>query len=459
MNRRDALKTIGGLAGAASLARVLPGCGDDGPPAVTGITTYVYMMMENRSYDHWFGARKLVEGKPGDGLTATMTIPDLANQPVAPWEPTQNQECDIDPPHDWDAQHASFNSGACDGFVKQHQMTHASGTAIEPMQYVTREQVPVSYALADAYAVADRWFCSVMGPTWPNRFYWHTGSSRGIKANVLPTGGGGISGPSIYHLLEAKGVDWAYYYGNIPVVSLVADLNIDGHVRRMKEFFLDAKAGTLPPVVYIDPAFGENDDHPPSHPINGQELIASVYQALATSPQWNNIMFVLTYDENGGFFDHVPPPTSADDFAADGFDQLGFRVPTLVMGPYVKEGYVSSVPLDHTSALKHLINVFELDPTALGKRTSAATDLTDFIDQERLANVDPRPPIEIPVVDVTAWPMGPGCVGEAIRVAAPHPMVELADQHPERIAGLDLRGEIADYRAAIRASLGFPRVR
>src|SRR5690606_2820113 len=115
------------------------------------------------------------------------------------------------------------------------------------------------------------------------------------------------------------------------------------------QFFLDCAAGKLPPVVYIDPYFGSggNDDHPPTHPMMAQALIRAVYTALAKSPQWKNCMLVITYDEHGGFFDHVPPPMVTDDtlekFGVDGFQQLGFRVPAMVIGPYVKQGYVSSV--------------------------------------------------------------------------------------------------------------------
>src|SRR6185436_1533472 len=181
MKRRDARKTIGGLGAAAGMARFLPGCGggdggsDGGSDGGTdGITTYVYMMMENRSYDHYLGARSMLEGKPGDGLVASMRNPDLDGNLVAPWQPSAQQMCDIDPPHGWDALRASFNGGMNNGFVRQHQLVHdMDPTAIQPMQYLTRKELPTTWTLADEYATADRWFCSVMGPTFPNRYYWH----------------------------------------------------------------------------------------------------------------------------------------------------------------------------------------------------------------------------------------------------------------------------------------------
>ena len=139
-----------------------------------------------------------------------------------------------------------------------------------------------------------------------------------------------------------------------------------------------------------------------------QALIAAVYNALAQSPQWKNCMLVITYDEHGGFFDHVPPPTGPD--VRPEFQQRGFRVPTMVIGPYVKQNYVSSVEYDHTSALKHLQTAFGLEP--LNERMNAANDLTDCIDMERLAA---------------------GCVGEA------------------GAAGTGRLGEISEHAADVNA--------
>ena len=454
MKRRDALKTIGGLGAAAGMARFLPGCGGGGNGGDDGITTYVYLMMENRSYDHYLGARSMLEGKPGDGLVASMRNPDLDGNLVAPWQPTAQQMCDIDPPHGWDALRQAFNGGRNDGFVRQHQLVHdMDPMAIQPMQYLTRKELPTTWTLADEYATADRWFCSVMGPTFPNRYYWHTGESGGLMSNVLPPNGG-FPWPSIYNRLRDKNIDWRYYHGSISFVSLISNFDVADHVFSFADFMFDAAAGKLPPVVYIDPFFNNNDDHPPVHPINGQELIAAVYTALATSPQWNNCLLVVTYDENGGFFDHVAPPKTVDARAALGFDQLGFRVPTLVAGPYVKQGHVSSVVYDHTSALRELERAFGLEP--LNQRTMAANDLSDFIDADRLARRDPRPPITLPDIDLTQWPQDPvACQGGTLRTD--HPIIEFADANPELVKDIDLRPHIPEYRRAIRELLANSR--
>ncbi len=476
MKRRDALKTLGGLAGAASMARFLPGC-DDGP---VGITTYVFMMMENRTYDHLLGARAL-EGLPGDGLRPGLSNPDLAGQPVAPYAAAVDRGtgvatvCDVDPPHSWGPSHDSFNGGAMDGFLRAHQQRHG-GAATEPMKHLVREHVPITWALADAYASCDRWFASVMGPTLPNRAYWHTGTSFGLDNNqAVLDAFSSVPVPTIYNRLVERGIPWAYYFGNLAVAALLSQpgpyqLDIGpndgtGNVRRFGDarygagqFFKDAAAGRLPPVVYIDPAFGTNDDHPPVHPILGQELIAAVYTALARSPQWNNVLLVITYDEHGGYYDHVPPPTTTDDtlarFGVDGFQQLGFRVPAIVAGPYVKQGHVSSVVYDHTSPLKHLQNVFGLDP--LTARADAANDLSDCIDFDRLERGEPAPPIELPVLDALEWPIdhgtctGGGGIPEA-RVPAEDSIEAWADRNPGAFAGgYDLRGDHAPYLRSIR---------
>jgi phospholipase C len=439
MRRRDALKTIGGLTTAAAMSRLLPACGggSDGPE---GITTYVYLMMENRTYDHVLGARALM-GMGGDGLRADMTQPDSSGTQRALYVPDDLKICTAaDPHHGWDESHEQFNSGAMDGFLRVHQADFPGET--DPIQYLTREQQPVTWALADEYTTCDKWFCSVMGPTLPNRAYWHTATSLGLKVNneVIDAFSAGIPVPSIYNRLFDKNVDWRYYYGGIPVVSLLANpgpyaLEIgpndgkSGKVRRFGDplemagtFFDDCKAGNLPPVVYIDPTFGENDDHPPVHPILGQELIYSIYTALAKSPQWKNIMLVITYDEHGGFFDHVAPPSTEDERPE--FRQLGFRVPTIVAGPYVKKSYISPVQYDHTSALKQLQTHFGLEP--LNQRMNVANDLMDCIDMERLAAGEPADPITLPKVDRYAHPTtDPRCRGQGFRF---DPNLSVADK-------------------------------
>lgn len=440
MKRREVLKMIGAAAGVAGASRFLQGCGE--PQSEPGrISTYVFMMMENRSYDHVLGMRSMLEGKPGDGLSATHSNPDLAGQPVSVWPASEKSLCALDPPHGWDASRLQLASGLNDGFLRVHQKRH-DGSALEAMQYLVRSQQPVTHALADAYTSCDRWFSSVLGPTQPNRMYWHAGTSGGAKGNGDVFNGSMRGLPNIFSRLDDANVDFTYYFGDVPVLAL-----LDGDfTHRMKPFFPDfledAAAGRLPPVVYVDPAFSANDDHPPHHPMLGQQLIAATYQALATSPQWNETLFLLTYDENGGFYDHVAPPTVFDERAAEGFDQLGFRVPALIAGPYVRQGAVSSVVRDHTSALRHLENAFSLEP--LNQRTLEAADLTDALDAGRLAAAEARPPVALPAVEVDEADLPPACKTFGAIAVHDHEMLEWAEANPGRLGALDRRRHVRD---------------
>jgi phospholipase C len=462
MRRRDALKSIGALAAAS---RLLPGCGDDrrnpgGPDGggggdgggdaspVRGITTMVVVMMENRSYDHYLGARSLLEGLPGDGLTADMSNPDVDETPISIYRETDF--CVADPPHGWEQSRVQWNSGANDGFLRAYRAAH-DGKKLAPyvMGYFGREDIPLTWALADHYASCDRWFSSVMGPTWPNRMYLHSGQSGGFMVNDLPTGG--FNWPSVHHQLNDAGVPWAYYYSDLPFVPLWKDLPTEGTIKRfMSDFFDDAEAGTLPPATFVEPGFTINDDHPPHHPIRGQAFLASVYAALASSPQWNNCLLVVTYDEVGGFFDHVSPPQAADERAKAGFDQLGFRVPTVVAGPYVKAGHVSSVVRDHTSVLAHMGRMFGLEP--LTARVAAAEDLSELLDQERLDALNPAPPAAMPPIEVVEEAIEAECSGEGVPSATLTDLEILADRG-FFAPGFDRRREARDVMHGVGEQL------
>jgi phospholipase C len=433
VKRREILKSAGALAGAA----LLPDCGGK----AGRIDTIVYLMMENRSYDHVLGARAMLEGKTGDGLTASMSNPDSNGVPVAPFAAPAGALCVPDPPHGWDPSHAQFDGGQNDGFVKAQQARHAGDLSV--MQYLARVDQPVTWALADAYASCDRWFASVMGPTWPNRYYFLSGTSLGLESNVVPAR---YDAPTIYGRLDAKGIDYRIYYSDLPFASLLgtADFALDRHAFSIDHFYADAAAGKLPRVSYLDPPFTSGDDHPPHHPILGQQFIASVYNALAKSPQWERCLFLLTYDEHGGFFDHVAPPKTDDNLAAQGFDQLGFRVPAIAIGPYVKQGFVSSVVRNHASALKQIETLFGTAP--LTARTRAAPDLSELIDADRLARGEPSKPAAIPSVDVSQWVIDDSC-GNGIHLE--HDVLRLADQHPELVRRFDRRPAIRETLSLI----------
>jgi phospholipase C len=446
MKRREILKSAGALASAA----LLPGCKHK--PGT--IDTVVYVMMENRTYDHVFGARSMLEGKPGDGLTRDMSNPDASGKPVAPFVPAASALCVPDPPHSWKPAHAQFGGGAMDGFLRQHQATHPGDLSC--MQHLTRAEAPVSWALADAYSICDRWFASVMGPTWPNRYYWLSGTSMGMDHNAIPAAG--YTAPTVFGRLLAAGIDCRLYYSDVPFVTLMgkADFELDRLATPIDSFFEDAARGRLPHVSYVDPPFVAADDHPPHHPIRGQQFIASVYQALARSPQWERCLLLVTYDEHGGFFDHVPPPRTEDDHAALGFDQLGFRVPAIVAGPYVKAGHVSSVVRNHASALRQIQTLFGAGPDTA--RIRAAPDLSELIDQGRLSRGEPARPAAIPAIDEAPWKIDDDRCGKEIVLGAPeHDINRLADQHPELVARFDRRPQIEETMRMIARMAGASR--
>ncbi len=378
-----------------------------------GIDHIVVVMMENRSFDHFLGSLGLVEGRADvDGLAPGMSNADDAGVVYEPAPATV--DCLFDPPHGWSSSHGQFNGGLNDGFVREYAQDGAPEPG-EVMAYMTREDLPVTYALADHYALCTAYFASVMGPTWPNRFYGHAGSSEGLTGNDLPEALG-TTRPTVWQKLDEIGVDWTYYYTDIPFLVLLPNHDLTTHGGFLEDFVDDCADGTLAPVSWLDPGFGMNDDHPPHHVGMGQEFLSIVYAALAASPLWERCLLVITYDEHGGFFDHVPPPTVEDEFAADGFDQLGFRVPTLVVGPYVKAGAVTEV-LDHTSWLKFVCERFGITPWTT--RIATANSLAVCLDQDRLSRGDPAAPADVPLVDFPQETLPDACIGGGFGPTAP----------------------------------------
>jgi phospholipase C len=441
MSRRDML--LGSLAAAAACATPDP---EDSAaaPEPGSIDTIVVLMMENRSFDHFLGSLKLVEGRDVDGLTAEMSNAD-ADGVVYPVVPTQ-VTCLADPPHSWSPAHEQFDDGANDGFVRAYAERGASEPG-EVMGYHVRADLPITYALTDAYCLCDRYFCSVMGPTWPNRMYAHAGTSDGQDDNSLPEGGG-FTFPTVWTKLDEAGVAWRYYYVDLPFLGLFANHLRDGTWAFLEDFIDDAADGTLPPVVWIDPGFTFDDDHPPHHPGLGQELIARVYKALASSPQWKRCLFLITYDEHGGFFDHVPPPTTDDDFAEQGFDQLGFRVPSIVIGPWVRAG-VDSTEYNHASWIKYVCERFGIEPWT--KRIAAANSLANALDADRMAAGDPLPAASVPDFDIDDASVPPECsYGDNVLLV--HPQPELAEFVMRYYPALDRSNEADAIARRIRGA-------
>ncbi len=410
--RRETLQGLGVALGSVAL-----GCGDDPSPGadaasgdataldaapdaaadaavdapsadalLAGIDTFVVLMMENRSFDHYLGALRMLEARVDvDGLTGSESNPAPSGAPV-----TVHRLDDLtpaDPPHGWDACHRQWNQGANDGFVREHE----GSSQADVMGYHVREQLPQLYALADSSAICQRWFASVMGPTWPNRFYLHGATSHGNQGNTPALGF-----RSVFDVLADAGWSHKNYFHDVAWAT-GGYFKLAGNAP-VEDFFADAAAGQLPTFSLIDPQFfggGANDDHPDHDVRLGQALIASVVNALGASPQWNKCLLVITYDEHGGFYDHVSPPVTTDERAA--FRQLGFRVPSLVIGPTVRRGQVVDATFEHVSVLSTLTRRFGLP--ALNDRVTAAADLSPCIDPAYLA--DPQPAPTLPPVTMS----------------------------------------------------------
>jgi phospholipase C len=264
------------------------------------------------------------------------------------------------------------------------------------MSYFKLGDLPVLHTLAKQFLVCDHWFSSVPGPTWPNRFFVHSGTSLGhvdMPEGILHPALHCYDQPTVYQRLESAKVSWRIYYGDVPQsLVMTQQLELSNGYRQLTRFAADTqgRASDFPQYVFIEPSYfgaGQNDQHPPTDVMHGEALLANVYNALRANEElWASTLFVLPYDEHGGFFDHVPPPATV---APDGntkqfaFDQLGIRVPALLISPWVDPGVFPTI-LDHTSLLKYVTDKWQLGQ--LGNRVPQANSFARAINR-----TSPRP--------------------------------------------------------------------
>lgn len=409
---------------------------------LAGIDHIIVLMMENRSFDHYFGSLKVVEGQAVEGLTGTESNPayDMTQVGVHPTDIFEH----VDPPHGWASCHLQFNLGENNGFVVEAEDKNP-GFGEEVMGYYVRDQLPVLYGLVDNFTLCDRWFASVMGPTWPNRFYLHACSANGQKDNFpepfLET---------LWHRCDDAGISSRIYFTDVPWVAGAFPLvptvwgklgdNVGGfslgdieNPNTLSKFFEDCAAGDLPNFAVIDPGFSSNDDHPSHNVQLGQILIGSIYKALAEGPAWNKTLLVITYDEHGGFYDHVAPPETVDEDPE--FRQLGFRVPSLVIGPTVRRGCVSNLQFEHCSVAATLAKRFGLVP--INERMATAQDLSACIDPDLILSPQPGPPVPLIDASISATLAGVGHTTsqEELHVAIGVPLDE---DHRKRVRAATL---------------------
>jgi phospholipase C len=333
----------------------------------TPIEHLVIACQENRSFDHYFGYAPQVQ-TAGYGPPAGYSQPDSSGGKHFPFEFASLST--PDPPHGWNAVHQQYDNGKMDGFWQ------AGGDAA--IGYYTRDELPFYYSLFDDSALCANYFCSLLGPTWPNRFYFAAGTSGGITTNGI-WGYGIFDYPIILDLLDEAGVTWGIYNMNWDTVPFGNTDNVFvfwknfAHDRRTLgskgSFLNDARKGRLPQVSWLVSSFAhQKDEHPPADVSVGMSLQEELITAVRESPVWENSAYLLTYDEHGGFFDHVAPPQ------LDAYG-LSVRVPLWVVSPHARIGPVqSSLPAEHSSTLKLIEALHGLQPLSTrNHRFDAAT--------------------------------------------------------------------------------------
>ena len=456
----------------------------------------IILMQENHSFDNYFGALAYAPGSPYhsgpckdndhacvDGLDCTRdragnlscfntNVDDDGTLVASFHEPKYCVKPDLN--HEWLGSHmeanhadprATLRASLNDGFVlvndatEQHDTAGESRTEDDTMGFYTQGDLPFYYALAETFAINDRYFSPVLGPTFPNRAFALAATSFGHlnTAEQFPPPGGykPING-TILDLLDQNGVFWVNYFADVPSTGSFRPF-LSENLRPLAQFFADAAAGQLPPVAFVDPAFGfggvEFDEHPPSNIRAGQLFVSQVASAVRHSPNWKDAILFITWDEHGGFYDHVRPPRALQGHARtpDGifpgqcadasnplpgsgancavsqidaaslcpeftpagpypegcpaFDQYGFRVPFIAVSPFAKSQYVSHTVGDHTSMLALIEKRFLRGRDVLTARDLHASTLEDMFDFNHAPSLNASVPLAPPPLRTD-----PGCL-------------------------------------------------
>ena len=467
LTRRELLK-FGTAAALVELSTLgLHGCGNGstsmptpnpspspGPSCaqLTDIEHVVIFIQENRSFDHYFGSYRGVRGFSDQSMAFQQSDPqNTASPPVGALLPfhldmsTTKAACTHDITHDWVPQHRSWDNGAMDGFVTSRIPIDAND-AVLSMGYYARADIPYYYALADAFTICDNYFCSVLGPTDPNRLYTMAasldpdGKNGGPILQTVVTNRTAMYGRLTYttmpEQLQARSITWKVY--SSPDETALGGILSDNVLSYFKayqdpasvlhqnafgpqfplDFLSDVASGNLPQVSWLIGSVATSD-HPPSPSVFGENIISLAVTALMANPTlWAKTLFILTYDENGGFFDHVPPttapagtpgefviapavpdPTVVGSPPISGPIGLGFRVPALLISPFSRGGFVSSDLFDHTSVLRFLETRFGAEvPNLSAWRRSTVGDLTSALNFKKVDTSIPNLPSTIPAV-------------------------------------------------------------
>jgi phospholipase C len=407
VTRREFIQTsalgVGGLTlGSRAVAQQLRRPPALPAPAASGIEHVVVCMMENRSFDHYLG------WLPGaDGRQAGLTYTDASGAAYSTHHLAPDyQGCGFaDPDHSYEGGRIELNGGLCDGWLRAGENdTYAIG-------YYTEADLPFLAGAASEFTTCDRYFSPIMAATFPNRLYMHAAQTDRLDNSFALT-----QLPTIWDQLAAAGLQGRYYFSDVPFLALWGPKYLPIS-RPFQAFLADCAAGTLPAVSFVEPRFLEestgisSDDHPHADIRNGQAFLNRVYTAVADSPAWKNTVLVVTYDEWGGFFDHVAPPTgpipTADAAAGNQDGLFGFRVPTVVISPLAAKRTISNAVLDHTSILRMIEWRWDLPPLTV--RDASATNLAEILEFGRSNRApkfrvpDARIPTPCPPGEIDKW--------------------------------------------------------
>jgi phospholipase C len=426
LTRRRLLGSAAGMAAVAAASAWLPpnvrrALAETSPRegSLGDIKHIVMLMQENRSFDHYFGTLAGVRGfddpkalKLSSGRSVFYQ-PDAENPSgyLLPFHlntRTTSAQKIPSTSHAWDVQHAAWNGGKMDKWVPAHRKSDGD-KAPYVMGYHTRADIPFQFALAEAFTICDAYHCSVMGPTWPNRMYWMTGTIDPEGEAGGPMTGNreipkGFRWTTYAERLEKAGVSWKVYqqkdnyacnmlenFRAFQQASKSSPLYLKGMVREPEgKFEYDAINDKLPAVSWIITT-SIHSEHPDFMPAAGAAFVASKIDAIAANPEvWAKTAFILNYDENDGIFDHVapptPPPGTPKEFVKGVPIGGGFRVPCIIVSPWTAGGWVCSQAFDHTSVIQLLekfTGVSEPNITAWRRQTFGDLTSAFRFDQER----------------------------------------------------------------------------
>jgi phospholipase C len=407
-----------------------------GTDTIPKIEHIVVLMMENHSYDNKLGMLSRLDA---DGFKIGSDGKPTATNPYANGD-TQHAfamptTCQLlgKPSQTWQNSHTQFAAGRNTGFVE-------SGSGPVAMGYWQAADQPFYYSVARQFPIADRYFCSVLGPTFPNRRYLISATSLGMIDDTIPSFIAYPPNGTIFDRLDDARVSWRDYCSTLGTVISTTELypelyarNVGTNVVGIDQFFADAAAGQLPGFCLVEPNYLLGSEEDPQNIAVGEHFAAKVINAVIDGPAWDRTLLIWTYDEHGGYYDHVPPPaaippdnvppdTPAGVPAYNGFAQYGFRVPCAIVSPWARPDYVSHQIFDHSSVCALVEAKWNLP--AMTYRDANANAMLDMIDLEQPAFRTPpalaQPFLSAdPLTALACEITGPGTIPPLGSVSAP----------------------------------------